>query len=358
MLGVDHAWRPDAAWTLRGSLLGSDVREAGQATRGFGATALVDYTMARDWRQQWALMHFDRRLQVNDFGYLARNDFDYLHWQVRKRVTDLPQESRYHSHDWQARIDGMDSAAQGLRLRRRLQLGRSSELRSGGFEEVELSLNTAAWDDLLTRGHGALRLPPWFELDAYHSSPRHGAWAQEWSLRLRGGGLDGNRRLGYELTWRPRYFVSDALSLYLAPRYVATPDWLVWQHDNLVGRFRRRQVQLDAGLDWHIDARQELRLKLQAIGLDARRRDAWRVQGDGRALASDDAVADFALRNLGMQLRYRYELAPLSHLYVVYGRGGYALADHARDPADLLGEAFALRDDEQLLVKFNYRFEL
>ena len=29
------------------------------------------------------------------------------------------------------------------------------------------------------------------------------------------------------------------------------------------------------------------------------------------------------VRNLGVQLRYRFELAPLSYLYVVYGRGGY-----------------------------------
>ena len=30
-----------------------------------------------------------------------------------------------------------------------------------------------------------------------------------------------------------------------------------------------------------------------------------------------------ACSNLGVQLRYRYEFAPLSYLYVVYGRGGY-----------------------------------
>ena len=38
---------------------------------------------------------------------------------------------------------------------------------------------------------------------------------------------------------------------------------------------------------------------------------------------SEEPVDDFSVSNLGFQIRYRYELAPLSYLYIVYGRGGY-----------------------------------
>ena len=47
------------------------------------------------------------------------------------------------------------------------------------------------------------------------------------------------------------------------------PDWLVWQQDNLVATFDRREAHLNAGFNWQITNRQELRLKLQAIGLSA-----------------------------------------------------------------------------------------
>ena len=40
-------------------------------------------------------------------------------------------------------------------------------------------------------------------------------------------------------------------------------------------------------------------------------------------MPSDDPIDDFSVSNLGFQIRYRYELAPLSYLYVVYGRGGF-----------------------------------
>jgi hypothetical protein len=63
------------------------------------------------------------------------------------------------------------------------------------------------------------------------------------------------------------------------------------------------------------------------------------------------------VQTLGIQLRYRFEFAPLSYLYVVYGRGGFEQRQSGDEALGLLGDSFSLRDDEQLLVKFSYRFE-
>jgi hypothetical protein len=59
-------------------------------------------------------------------------------------------------------------------------------------------------------------------------------------------------------------------------------------------------------------------------------------------------------------VRYRYEFAPLSYLYVAYVRGG-SLFDAGLGPYSARDEftgAFDLRDSEQLLVKLSYRFEI
>src|SRR5690606_24755396 len=123
------------------------------------------------------------------------------------------------------------------------------------------------------------------------------------------------------------YFFSDALRMNANATILRRPDWLIWQgrdRDGLVGSFDGREVRLRAGLDWSIDDRQELRIKLQAIGIDAVAQGAWRFDPAGNAIASGEAIDDFNVRNLGFQVRYRYELAPLSHLYLVYARGGYA----------------------------------
>ncbi|MEO7071846.1 MAG: DUF5916 domain-containing protein [Rhodanobacter sp.] len=355
--GVDHHWQPTPRLTVATNVVVSDVAQAGTHTRDSGGTLLADYEMGNGWRQQWLGMHFGDQLQINDLGYLQRNDFNYAHWEVRKRNTALPADSAYSSHDWRLRIDALDNDS-GLRLRRQLRISRVSDLRDGAREQVQVNINSAGWHDLLTRGHGALFLPPSADLAWTRVSPRHGDWAYKLEAEALTGGLAGNRRIGYNISFIPTYFVSDAFSIHAGPYLEYTPGWLVWQRDNLVGRFDERSMQIDAGFDWSIDEHQELRLKLQAIGLDARARGAYRVAASGRAVASADTVEDFSVRNLGLQLRYRYELAPLSYLYVVYGRGGYALGDRVAGSSAAFVDSFALRNDEQLLVKLSYRFDL
>ena len=111
-------------------------------------------------------------------------------------------------------------------------------------------------------------------------------------------------------------------------------------------------------MNWSIGSRQELRVKLQALGLDAKAQQVWHVADDGTPVRSDDPREDFSLRTLGFQVRYRYEIKPLSDLYVVYGRGGDVFNEFSQDVGRGLRDSFELRDSEQLLVKLSYRFEL
>lgn len=231
-------------------------------------------------------------------------------------------------------------------------------MRNGSYEYAQVNINSAGVDDLLTRGHGSIRKPANFGAYYQFQRPRKGDWAHEVELEAFSGGLSGNAKVGYSLMYDATYFLSDAFSLHAGFYNDRSPDWLVWQRENLVGSFARRELDFNAGLDWTIDSRQELRVKLQAIALDADLRRAYRVAAGGHAIATGEPVDDFNVANLGFQIRYRYELAPLSYLYVVYGRGGYRQDDFSEQTGHLLRDSFSLRDDEQLLVKFSYRFEL
>ena len=357
VLGVDHRWHYGDSLSIASNVVGSDIRQPRADSSDLGATTLVDYQMDGGWRQQLLAMHFGDELEINDFGYLGRNALDYVHYQLSRRITGLPEGSSYASHDWRGRIIAMDNS-DGLRLQRRLRLMRSSQLRNGGSEYLQLELDAPHYDDLITRGGNPLWLPGRWALQWERDRPRRGAWEWEFFAQARGGGLSGNDRIGYLLEVEPTLHLSDTLRIFagLGTEYI--PDWLVWQGGNRVGRFEHRSLELDAGLDWALGLRQELRIKLQAIGMDARATGTVDVLGDGGTVASSEPATDFSLRNLGFQVRYRYMLAPLSDLYVVYGRGGYMLDELSVEPHDQLADAFRLRDDEQLLVKLAYRFEL
>jgi hypothetical protein len=356
VLGVDHNWRPTARWNVRTRLIGSSIEQRGQSIDGTGATVWADYEMDHGWRQRWIGMHFGNDLQINDAGYLARNSTNYAQWQVSRRFTDLPAVSRYMSKDWRWRVS-TDYNDHGQLLNHQFRVSRESRLRNGSYEYAQININSAGVDDLLTRGNGVVNLPPNFEGYFEYERPREGNWGYEMEGKIFSGGLSGNDRVGYSLDVQPTYFINDAFNVYVGLGIERTPDWLVWQQNTVIGSFDGRETSLNAGLNWIVANNQELRLRLQAIALNADLRQGYIVDAAGNAIPSDDPVEDFSVRNLAVQIRYRYELAPLSYLYIVYGRGGFEQDNFADDSDRLLRDSFRLRDDEQLLVKLSYRFE-
>ncbi|MDH5835470.1 DUF5916 domain-containing protein [Luteimonas kalidii] len=360
VLGIDHDWRPSARWNVRSRVFGSRIDQDGERVSDLGATVWADYEMDDGWRQQWIAMHFGNELEINDAGYLSRNSTNYLHWQVSRRFTDLPDTSRYASADWRWRASSNHNN-RGQKLNDQFRMSRQGQLRDGSSEYAQINVNGAGINDLLLRGNGIVRLPANFNAYYEFERPRKGRWAHDVEAELFGGGLAGNDRLGGSLWYGATYFVSDAFSLNAGAILIQRPDWLIWQGaetGDLVGAFDGKEARLIAGLDWSIDPRQELRVKLQAIGIDARARQAWRFDPAGNAIAASDPVEDFSVRNLAFQIRYRYELAPLSYLYVVYGRGGFDRSAVSEGVDEALVDSFDLRDDEQLMVKLSYRFEL
>jgi hypothetical protein len=355
--GIDHNWRPTARLNIRTRLIGSSIQENGENTLDSGATVMADYEMDDGWRQQWMGLHFGNELQLNDAGYLARNNLNYLHWQASRRFTNLPADSRYASKDWRWRVTE-NYNDHGQQLSEQFRMSRQSRLRNGSFEYAQININSAGKNDLLTRGHGAVNLPPNFNAFARVERPRKGNWAYEGEVEIYSGGLAGNDLVGYWIQLTPAYFINDSFNFYIGVGANHTPDWLIWQYDNLIGSFDGRETDFNAGFNWTISNKQELRLKLQSIGVNARVHQGYRVDALGTAVPTTEAIDDFSVRNFAFQIRYRYELAPLSYLYIVYGRGGYEEVPYVDEPGNVMRDSFRLRDDDQILIKLSYRFEI
>lgn len=356
----DHRWGNDA-WNIRTTAVMSSVDAQGTQVDDSGAQVQVDRDHGNGWRQQLYLLHLGDDLQLNDFGYLQRNDYNYARYNLARRITGLPESSVYASHDWHYAVSRRTNDS-GLHLADAFAIQRRSDRRDGGREFLEVSGWTSGYDDLVTRGNGPVRVPERVFLFAERFRPRaDGRWELYANARYAAEGLEGAGRGALMLDIEPTYHVNDILSFGLGLEVQHDPDWLLWQRENLVGTYRSDVLFANAGATWLIDSRQELRVRLEALGLEARARQAWRVQPDGTPRPVDEPIEDFVVHSLGFQVRYRYELAPLSHLYVAYVRGG-SLYDQGPGPFDdagrLLTDAFDLRDSEQLLVKLSYRFEI
>lgn len=357
---MDHRWTPNAQWSVRSTVVGSQVDQRGTQTRDTGAQVRIDHQINPAWRQQLYAVHLGDDLQLNDFGFLERNNFNYARYELGRRVTDLPAASVFSAHHWRYAVSRR-SNDHGVHIGDAWAINRASDRRDGGDEFFDIAGWTAGHDDLITRGNGVVDVPS--KLFAYYqrSRPRKGRWAFQGSARYAAEGLGGIDAGATTLYVEPTYHVDDTLSFSAGLQARHHPDWLLWRGGNLLGTFRSNTLFLNAGVTWLLDHRQELRLRLEAIGLDAQTRQAWRVSPDGVPVAVNENIPNFALRNLGFQLRYRYELAPLSYLYVAYVRGGAMFEQGANEvfsAQDQFRDAFELRDSEQLLVKLSYRFEI
>jgi hypothetical protein len=356
VMGVDHNWRPSQRWNIQNRFIGSSIEQQGDTTTGTGFTSLIEREGDQGWRNQWLLMHFGESLQINDFGYLSRANLNYGHWQLSRRITGLPEDSKFNSRDWRWRISATDND-RGLPLQRQFRMSLQGARKDGGNQFAQINVNAGGYDDRILRGNGILRLQPSVNFFAERFRPRKGNWEFYGNINVFRGGLGEDRKLGWSTNFRPTYFFTDSFSAFANFYLERTPQWMVWDQGNLLGTFDERASQFDAGVNWTIGDKQELRVKLQALGLDAPLRQAWRAAPDGTPVPVNDPIEDFSLSSLGFQVRYRRELAPLSDLYIVYGRGGYLFEEFSEDHAGRLQDSFALRDSEQFLIKVSYRFE-
>ncbi|MCB1605869.1 MAG: hypothetical protein KDI71_02685 [Xanthomonadales bacterium] len=353
---ADFRWVPNEQWLVRPLLMRSRSDTAGVSQQGSAAGVVVDWDMPGPFRQQYFATYADDRFELNDLGFQDRNDFRYFEWETGYRQDQLAPESRFASHSWEWEWAYRENTS-GLRLMQNYTLQRYSELRSGGNLFFFVRWRDAGFDDRLTRGNGAVPLQSGPQLYVEGSRPRRGdgRFAFEWRVEAFPNAVSGH---SYYALFQPRWHLNDRLDVDLGLAAWRQSDWLLWQQGRELGSFNAQRAELYSNLNWFIGERQELRVKLQAIAIDAQARQARRLDQTGALVDSDAELADFQLRNLGFQVRYRYKLGTLSDIYAVYSRGGFAIDDQQRGLNQTLEDVFSLRDDDQFLIKVAYRFDL
>jgi hypothetical protein len=242
---------------------------------------------------------------------------------------------------------------EGQRLPSRLQLSRTVQYASNWSAYEELRYLTSGIDDLISRGNGPVQLDN--RASAYFdaTSRRFGDWQLTFGGYVYQQGVrDYSTRLQLTTSWFPTEKLT--LRLDLLPYYF--DDWLLWERDNLFGSYRGKRMDYDLRVDWIPAPRHELRVKWQWIGIDAEPRTAYRTDAAGNLLVVAEPIEPFTVNNLGLQIRYRYEIGPLSELFLVYARGGFdLLREDERSVGDLFGHMSDVRDADQFMIKMRYR---
>jgi hypothetical protein len=360
----------DLAWTL---LPGATLRAQGMLSRiqrpdslpdtpqdpagsGNGVTLNLDYAPGAAWAHTLAAEHYSSGFGIDDAGYLERNNLDRLTatstYTFRNEIA--PGQVR------QSSIAGLVRGAynqQGQRLPATLLLEFKSQAPDASTATLEYNLaDIGGADDLVTRGNGPVRFPSQSFLTASYSNPQTGLLRYTALAGISQGLFSG---LGWDATLKTELHFTEHFIARARANFSSSPDYVIWQYDNVLASFRYRQVVASSGIDWFPAPRHELRLLFQWSAGSGHRLQAYRPDVHGSLHRSDDEVGSFSFGDVALQTRYRYELGPLSDLYLVYSRGGNVSRE---DDGAALGSLFsqAVREPtaSQLLLKLRYRFRV
>lgn len=321
--------------------------------QGYAWNGRLSYGEIRKWELNVQLDYIDDSFDCNDMGYLARND--RFGFKTEYSDFDVNIESLKDIR-WFATIDG--EANEHLL---NMDIGAMVMMNTYNLTHFsgEAYYRPASWDDITSRGNGAYRKKQGFYVNfmvnAFPTKPirpeiQFTAYTED------NGGITkryrGNIRLDPFDEWQNAIDVN----------YYDREDWIVWQGGKRLDGFDAGELTVTFDSNYQIARNQELRVGVQWVGLDAKGKTAYEIE-DGDLVEKghlDPSENNFDIARFVAQVRYKYEFAPLSDLFLVYNRGSrllYSGEDYISDDfGQLLSDSLEKKDVDLIMVKVRYRF--
>jgi len=354
--GLDGHWlSPTGKVKIDAQYMGSDIEGASQ---GHGGFVDVEYQFRRGMFYRAGLEAFDRHLDVNDLGFLQRVDMYRFRNSFTLTTTGLgfARENQFDMRGFlQKNFSQSLLTGAGVFFSDRVSLNNLSYL------TARLSWQPTQFDDLNSFGNGTYRVEERLKTTLLWESDTTRSWFYTSGLGYKSENLGGHAWVwDASIGWRP----SDRFGVTLAVQYQDRQGWLLHQSGRLMGTFDAEQWMPNLSVDFFFNARQQLRLSMQVVGIKAREDEFFLVPerpGNLRTIAKPTgpgsrASYDFSKTQYSLQIRYRWELAPLSDLFIVYTRQadfGALLGD--QEFGQVFNDAWDAPLANFLIMKLRYR---
>ncbi len=349
--GVDmHYLNPSSTWQIDGQLMYSDVEDID----GYGGFMDATYIPQRGTMHRFSFDYLDENLNVDDFGFIRRNDVivgRYTYNHTTSEVANLRDRSNSWVLDQEYNMDGQ-VVRSGIFWRTSWTFLNNMQFRT------ELDYFPERWDDLNSEGNGAFKISDRWVAELGIGTDSSKALSLSLALGKRQEDLGGwTDVVKGGFTFKP----SDRFSLDLDINYYRHDGWLLWQEDRLFTTYKATNWQPRVALDMFLSAKQQLRFSLQWAGIRAHEQDFYQVpEGDGELIpypkGPDEVTDNFSISRITSQLRYRWEIAPLSDLFIVYTRGANVETRRLDDFDDMFTTAWNRPLVDLFVVKLRYRF--
>jgi len=345
VMNQDFSYRLSEHLNLSTNLLYSNNEDESGKTTGKGATLKASYVPIRNWQNNVEWTYLDDSININDLGYMQRNN-----------IATLTANSRYNKYGFPAKSEISRTQAYGeyryqrnttgLTLRDSLYFSYLMQLKSkhvfrAGFKQIN-----QGDDDLITRQLGYVQLPTQQEYHVYYGSPTPAGFSFNARFDYY---QEGEHGWATKLQLNTTSYFTDSIRLNANYTYIDSNDWLIGNSDGEVKRYSRYLNKVYAKLIARIDSSSDITMTTQWFGLKASGLETSNVDySSGETLN----VSQFAL-----QARYRKRLNNGSSFYLVYSHNGFnSVDDENTSFRELVSNAISQPNQKTITAKINWLF--
>lgn len=334
-----------------------------EGVSGFGLRSQFVYKPTQLSRRSGSILYFEDSFRLNDFGYLKKND--WFHVGLGSDITKVDFNESSSVKERKIGTDfNYDSDTSGNSNPTQLRQEYNFQYKDTSSFQASWDLKTSGKNTTITRKNvdfPFVKRNGSFSFNLDYESPSYGSWEYDW-------------RVGYETadkykTWSSegyeRRFAKIAGSIYPIDdfklgwefRVREEDEWLNWIKDNELAVYDLTQKIISINANWFKGYKHEIRLKSQFVALEAESPISLISDKAGYLYNHNSIVKPFTDGITSFQVRYKYEIAPLSYIYLVYTKGGRVYDDeNERNTSDVFKDPWENPDNEIFSLKFRLKY--
>ena len=330
---------------------------------GLGLRSQFVYKPTKNSRRSGSIVYFEDDFKLNDFGYLKRSDWFHVGVGTDITKTDFNESSIFEQIDFGIDFN-YDSDTSGNS--NPLNIWQKNEMRFKDRSRFELmfGLKSSGKNTTITRKNDLypfVKVKNNISITGDFEAQNFNFWTYDWRVSFdKGDKYDTWDSKGYSKRFfkvAGKIFPNDNLTIKTEIRIKKEKEWLNWIDQNNLATFDLKQKIISIDLNWYNSSKHEIRLKSQFIALEAENPRSLVSNYAGYLSQGSSEVKPFTNGVASFQVRYKYEIAPLSYLYVVYSKGGSVYdEDDDKNTSQIFKDPWEEASDEVLSIKLRLKY--
>jgi len=310
-----------------------------------------------------SVLYFDKDFQLNDFGYLRRADWIHVGLGGGSKKIDFQENSAIDQFEFGFDLN-YDSDTVGNSNPLRFDNKNAIIFKDTSKLIFEFGIKTSGKNTTITRKNPDfpfVKIKKKKNITLDFEAINYKFWTYDWRISFEQGDKynswdsNGYKREFYKIAGS--YFPNDNLKINLQYRVRKENEWLIWSEDNKFGLYDSQQDTVSVGLNWFSGNKHEVRLKSQFVALQADNPRSLVSDKQGYLYDSNESLKPFTQGVVSFQIRYKYEIAPLSYIYLVYSKGGSNFEeDENYSKSEIFNQPWNNPSDEVYSIKFRLKY--